>query len=157
MIAYYWLVSSYPGKVLVGPLRQDPFKLRWREQYPLRWLSLEHPSLLQSLRHCLPLNFFLTPLGVATTSPFLYLCGVAAWDLFNDRSLRSPILHFIRNAMGHYFIIVVTWAWLLENEELYCVAQLDCWYFPDFACCFFYCCLTILHLSVEYLRYYWFY
>ena len=27
-------------------------------------------------RHCLPLNFLRMPLGPATTSPFLYFCGV---------------------------------------------------------------------------------
>ena len=42
---------------------------------------MEQVSLEQSLRHCLPLNFFLMPLGVETTSPFLYLCGVAGSDL----------------------------------------------------------------------------
>lgn len=38
---------------------------------------MEQPSLLHSLRHCFPLNFFLIPEGVETTSPFWYLCGVA--------------------------------------------------------------------------------
>ena len=39
------------------------------------------PGLEHKRRHCLPLNFFLIPLGVDTTSPFLYLCGVAGSDL----------------------------------------------------------------------------
>ena len=53
-----------------------PLRLRWREQYPLRCDSLEQPSREQSRLHCFPLNFFRMPLGVETTSPFLYLCGV---------------------------------------------------------------------------------
>lgn len=32
------------------------------------------PSLEQSLLHCFPLNFLRIPLGVQTTSPFLYFC-----------------------------------------------------------------------------------
>lgn len=50
-----------------------------REQYPLRWDSFVQPSFEHSLRHCLPLNFFLIPLGVETTSPFLYF-----WFEFGD-------------------------------------------------------------------------
>ena len=50
-----------------------PLRLRCLEQYPLLWDSLEQLSLEQSLLHCFPLNFFLIPLGAATTSPFLYL------------------------------------------------------------------------------------
>lgn len=42
---------------------------RWREQNPRRWDSLVQPSRLHKRRHCFPLNFFLTPLGVLTTSP----------------------------------------------------------------------------------------
>ena len=53
-----------------------PLRLRWREQYPRRCDSLEQPSREQSRLHCFPLNFFRMPLGVETTSPFLYLCGV---------------------------------------------------------------------------------
>ena len=59
-------------------LRLLPLSERCREQYPLLWDSLVQPSLEQSRRHCFPLNFFRMPLGVDTTSPFLYLCGVAA-------------------------------------------------------------------------------
>ena len=61
-----------------------PFKLRWREQYPRRWDSFEQPSFEHNRRHCFPLNFFLIPEGVDTTSPFLYLCGVAGRDLGDD-------------------------------------------------------------------------
>jgi hypothetical protein len=50
-----------------------PLRLKCREQYPLLWDSFEQPSFEHSLRHCLPLNFFLIPFGVETTSPFLYL------------------------------------------------------------------------------------
>lgn len=69
---------------------------RCLEQYPLRWDSFIHPSLEHSLRHCFPLNFLRIPLGVHTTSPFLYFCcanergvlereeveevGVGGWD-----------------------------------------------------------------------------
>ena len=35
------------------------------------------PSLEHSRLHCLPLNFFRIPLGVQTTSPFLYFCWAA--------------------------------------------------------------------------------
>ena len=59
-----------------APRKAFPLRLRWREQYPLRCDSLEQPSLEQSRLHCFPLNFLRMPLGVETTSPFLYLCGV---------------------------------------------------------------------------------
>ena len=67
-----------PGALPPGeaPRKAFPLRLRWREQYPLRCDSLEHPSLEQSRLHCFPLNFLRIPLGVETTSPFLYLCGV---------------------------------------------------------------------------------
>ena len=67
-----------PGAVPPGeaPRNAFPLRLRWREQYPLRCDSLEQPSLEQSRLHCFPLNFLRIPLGVETTSPFLYLCGV---------------------------------------------------------------------------------
>lgn len=72
--------------VLPAPLRSLPPPLasislvrieRCLEQYPRRWDSLEHPSLEQSLRHCFPLNFLRIPVGVHTTSPFLYFCWAA--------------------------------------------------------------------------------
>lgn len=44
------------------------------EQYPRRCDSFIQPSLEHSLLHCLPLNFLRMPLGVHTTSPFLYFC-----------------------------------------------------------------------------------
>ena len=62
-------------------LTEPPFKLRCLEQYPRLWDSLEQPSLEHNLRHCLPLNFLRIPLGVETTSPFLYFNGVAGNDL----------------------------------------------------------------------------
>ena len=58
--------------------------LRCRLQKPRRCDSLLQPSLLHRRRHCLPLNFLRMPLGVDTTSPLLYLCGVAAFDLCGD-------------------------------------------------------------------------
>lgn len=56
---------------------------RCREQYPLRWDSFMHPSREHSLRHCFPLNFLRIPLGVHTTSPFLYFCCA------NERGVRE--------------------------------------------------------------------
>lgn len=50
---------------------------RCLEQYPRRWDSLEQPSLEHSLLHCFPLNFLRMPVGVHTTSPFLYFCWAA--------------------------------------------------------------------------------
>lgn len=50
---------------------------RCLEQYPRRWDSLEQPSLEHSLLHCFPLNFLRIPVGVHTTSPFLYFCWAA--------------------------------------------------------------------------------
>lgn len=50
---------------------------RCLEQYPLRWDSFEQPSREHSLLHCFPLNFFRMPVGVHTTSPFLYFCWAA--------------------------------------------------------------------------------
>ena len=44
------------------------------EQKPFLWLSLIQSPLEHSRRHCLPLNFFLTPVFWVTTSPFLNLC-----------------------------------------------------------------------------------
>lgn len=38
---------------------------------------MEQPSLEHSLLHCLPLNFLRMPVGVQTTSPFLYFCWAA--------------------------------------------------------------------------------
>lgn len=83
--------ATHRGK-LVGPARRLlPLRLRCLEQYPRRWDSLVQPSLEQSRRHCLPLNFLRIPLGLDTTSPFLYLWGVAAWDLecFVYKSIRN--------------------------------------------------------------------
>ena len=45
---------------------------------------MEQPSFEHSLLHCFPLNFFRIPFGVETTSPFLYLCGVAGKDRGDD-------------------------------------------------------------------------
>ena len=42
-----------------------------REQNPRRCDSLVQPSFEHSLRHCLPLNFFLIPFAVLTISPFV--------------------------------------------------------------------------------------
>lgn len=50
---------------------------RCLEQYPRRWDSLEQPSREHSLLHCFPLNFLRMPVGVHTTSPFLYFCWAA--------------------------------------------------------------------------------
>ena len=61
--------------------RDFPRRLRCLEQSPRRCDSFEQPSFEQSRRHCFPLNFFRIPFGVETTSPFLYLCGVAGRDL----------------------------------------------------------------------------
>lgn len=47
---------------------------RCLEQYPRRCDSFIQPSREHSLLHCLPLNFLRIPLGVHTTSPFLYFC-----------------------------------------------------------------------------------
>lgn len=41
------------------------------------------PSLEHSLLHCFPLNFLRIPLGVHTTSPFLYFCCA------NERGVRE--------------------------------------------------------------------
>lgn len=38
---------------------------------------MEQPSLEHSLLHCFPLNFLRMPVGVHTTSPFLYFCWAA--------------------------------------------------------------------------------
>ncbi len=66
--------------------RDFPRRLRCLEQYPRRCDSFEQPSFEQSRLHCFPLNFFLIPLGVDTTSPFLYLCGVAGRDLLETKT-----------------------------------------------------------------------
>lgn len=50
---------------------------RWREQYPRRCDSFMQPSREHSRLHCFPLNFLRMPLGVHTTSPFLYFCCAA--------------------------------------------------------------------------------
>lgn len=72
--------------VLLAPPRSRPPPLasislvlieRCLEQYPRRWDSLEQPSLEHSLLHCFPLNFLRMPVGVHTTSPFLYFCWAA--------------------------------------------------------------------------------
>lgn len=72
--------------VLLVPPRSRPPPLasislvlidRCLEQYPRRCDSLEQPSLEHSLLHCFPLNFLRIPVGVHTTSPFLYFCWAA--------------------------------------------------------------------------------
>lgn len=66
-------LSRTPPLASISLVRME----RCLEQYPRRWDSLEHPSLEHSLLHCLPLNFFRIPVGVHTTSPFLYFCCAA--------------------------------------------------------------------------------
>lgn len=68
-----------PPRSLPPPLASISLVLmdRCLEQYPRRWDSLEQPSLEHSLLHCLPLNFLRIPVGVHTTSPFLYFCWAA--------------------------------------------------------------------------------
>lgn len=72
--------------VLLAPPRSRPPPLasislvlieRCLEQYPRRWDSFEQPSLEHNLLHCFPLNFLRMPVGVHTTSPFLYFCWAA--------------------------------------------------------------------------------
>lgn len=72
--------------MLLAPPRSRPPPLasislvlieRCLEQYPRRCDSLEQPSLEHSLLHCFPLNFLRMPVGVQTTSPFLYFCWAA--------------------------------------------------------------------------------
>ena len=49
-------------------------------------------NLEQRRLHCFPLNFLRIPVGVDTTSPFLYLWGVAGRDLGEvGVDLRLPI------------------------------------------------------------------
>lgn len=68
-----------PPRSRLPPLASISLVLMERclEQYPRRWDSLEQPSLEHSLLHCLPLNFLRMPVGVHTTSPFLYFCWAA--------------------------------------------------------------------------------
>lgn len=68
-----------PPRSLLPPLASISLVLieRCLEQYPRRWDSLEQPSLEHSLLHCFPLNFLRMPVGVHTTSPFLYFCWAA--------------------------------------------------------------------------------
>lgn len=68
-----------PPRSLPPPLASISLVLidRCLEQYPRRWDSFEQPSLEHSLLHCLPLNFLRIPVGVHTTSPFLYFCWAA--------------------------------------------------------------------------------
>lgn len=57
-----------------------PFIFKCLEQYPLLWDSFWHPCPKRhNSLHCFPLNFLLIPFWFVTISPFLYLCGVAAW------------------------------------------------------------------------------
>lgn len=86
----------------------------------------------------------------------MWRCRLRSIEQFNNSTIdcyACSLYTLFANKENH-LIIVITWAWLLENEELCCVARLNYWYFLDFACCFFYCCLTILHLSIELLCYY---
>lgn len=68
-----------PPRSRTPPLASISFVLieRCLEQYPRRWDSLEQPSREQRRLHCFPLNFLRMPVGVQTTSPFLYFCWAA--------------------------------------------------------------------------------
>ena len=80
---HFWFAESFLCTTFIIAICRIYTEARVKK-HEFKFYKFIQIKLITNLRHCLPLNFFLIPLGVETTSPFLYLWGVAGKDLGDD-------------------------------------------------------------------------